>query len=135
LKKIAFTLEATSSHAPQRTISPDVDRREEGTTERHIELMARAALGWFHQGHCPPSRYWRTPPVLYRKLSAEFHLDFDPCPAKGWNALPWSGTNFINLPFRKDDVVGKGGAMAIVRKAIAEQIKGKASVIVMPVLD
>jgi hypothetical protein len=59
-------------------------------------------------------------------------------PAKGWHALPWSGTggsNYINLLFRKDDVVGKGGAMAIVRKAIAEQTKGKASVIVMPVHD
>jgi hypothetical protein len=78
---------------------------------------------------------------LYRKLGAEFHLDFDPCPyplPKGWNAPPWSGTggsNYINLPFRKDDVVGKGGAMAIVRKAIAGQTKGKASVIVMPVHD
>ena len=44
-------------------------------------------------------------------------------------------SNFVNPPFRKDDVVGGTGPMAFVRKAIAEQQKGKTSVLLLPVFD
>ena len=44
-------------------------------------------------------------------------------------------SNYVNPPFRKDDVEGGRGATAFVRKAIAEQQKGKTSVIVLPVFD
>ena len=46
----------------------------------------------------------------------------------------WGISNFVNPPFRKDDVVGDG-PMAFVRKAIAEQQKGKTSVLLLPVFD
>lgn len=99
-----------------------------------------AALGWFHTGQRSSGRFWQTPPELYRKLNSEFQFDFDPFPyplPRGWNALvmDWGRSNYINPPFRKGDAVGKGGAMAFVRKAIEEQRKGKTSVVVMPVHD
>jgi hypothetical protein len=100
------------------------------------------ALGWFHKPKRiqRSGRYWLTPPDLYRRLEAEFHFDCDPCPyplPKEHNALTmeWGMSNFVNPPFRKDDVIGGNGPTAFVRKAIAELQKGKTSVIVLPVFD
>ena len=100
------------------------------------------ALGWFHKtGRIRRSgRYWLTPPDLYRKLNAEFRFDYDPCPyplPKGFNSLTqeWGKSNFVNPPFRKDDVIGGRGPTAFVRKAIAEQQEGKTSVLVLPIFD
>jgi DNA N-6-adenine-methyltransferase (Dam) len=102
------------------------------------------ALGWFHptkrRGSRRSGRYWLTPSALWRKLDDEFHFDYDPCPCpmpKGFNALirDWGQTNYVNPPFSKRDVVGGTGVTAFVRKAIAEQKKGKTSVIVLPVFD
>jgi hypothetical protein len=100
------------------------------------------ALGWFHKSKRiqRSGRYWLTPAALYRKLDAEFAFDCDPCPypiPKGHNALTmdWGMANYVNPPFRKDDVIGGNGATAFVRKAIAEQKRGKTSVIVLPVFD
>jgi hypothetical protein len=47
--------------------------------------------------------------------------------------MEWGTSNYVNPPFRKDDVIGGNGPTAFVRKAIAEQKKGKTSVIVLPV--
>jgi hypothetical protein len=100
------------------------------------------ALGWFHKPKQinRSGRYWLTPPAVYRRLDAEFHFDFDPCPyplPKGRNALTmdWGQSNYVNPPFRKDDVVGGNGPTAFVRKAISEQAKGKTSVILLPIFD
>jgi hypothetical protein len=100
------------------------------------------ALSWFHKPKRikRSGRYWLTPPDLYRKLEAEFPFDCDPCPyplPQGHNALTmeWGICNYVNPPFRKDDVIGGKGPTAFVRKAIAEQAKGKTSVIVLPVFD
>lgn len=100
------------------------------------------ALAWFHKPKRiqRSGRYWLTPPNLYRRLDAEFHFDCDPCPyplPRDHNALTmeWGQSNYVNPPFRKDDVIGGKGPTAFVRKAIAEQKKGKSSVIVLPVFD
>jgi len=100
------------------------------------------ALDWFHkEGRIRRSgRYWLTPPDLYRKLDEEFGFDFDPCPyplPKGFNSLnmDWGKTNYVNPPFRKEDVVGGRGPTAFVRKALAEQQQGKTSVLVLPIFD
>ena len=100
------------------------------------------ALGWFHKGrNGSRGRYWLTPPDLYHKLNAEFRFDFDPCPyplpTKGFNSLTleWGQCNYVNPPFRKDDVIGGQGATAFVRKALEEQCKGKTSVLVLPIFD
>ena len=83
------------------------------------------------------SKYWITPPNLYRELDEEFHFDFDPCPyPKGDNynslVLPWGKTNYCNPPFRKTDG-NIYGPTAFVRKAIAEQQKGNSTVLLLPV--
>jgi hypothetical protein len=101
------------------------------------------ALGWFHltRGRSGQrGRYWLTPPALYRKLDAEFQFDHDPCPcplSKRFNSLvqDWGERNYVNPPFRKDDVVGGSGATAFVRKAIDQQARGKTSVLVLPIFD
>jgi hypothetical protein len=100
------------------------------------------ALDWFHKtGRIRRSgRYWLTPPDLYRKLDAEFGFDFDPCPyplPRGFNSLnvDWGKSNYVNPPFRKEDVVGGRGPTAFVRKAIAEQQEGKTSILLLPVFD
>lgn len=97
------------------------------------------ALGWFHMGRNQPrGRFWITPLDIYRDLDAEFHFTFDPCPyPEGFNSLEmeWGKSNYVNPPFRKGDVFGERGTTAFVRKAIAEQQKGKTSVVVLPVHD
>ncbi len=100
------------------------------------------ALSWFHKsGRIRRSgRYWITPPALYRKLDAEFQFDFDPCPSplpKSFNSLnlEWGHCNYVNPPFRKDDVASGHGATAFVRKAITEQRKGKTSILLLPVFE
>jgi DNA N-6-adenine-methyltransferase Dam len=101
-----------------------------------------AALGWFHKSKRiqRSGRYWLTPTSLFRKLDKEFAFDRDPCPyplPKGFNALTqeWGKSNFVNPPFRAEDVVGAKGPTAFVRKAITEQQKGKTSVLLLPVFD
>jgi hypothetical protein len=101
-----------------------------------------AALSWFHMpGRIRRSgRYWLAPPDVYRRLDAEFDFDFDPCPyplPKDFNSLniEWGKRNYINPPFRKEDVKGGTGPTAFVRKAISEQQKGKTSVLLLPVFD
>ena len=45
---------------------------------------------------------WNTPESIYKKLDAEFHFDYDPCPEHpsfdGLN-IEWGDCNFINPPF------------------------------------
>lgn len=84
------------------------------------------------------SKFWLFPRDLYKKLDDEFHFDFDPCPCprpEGYNSLlvPWGQSNFVNPPFRRHDGVDNAGPTAFARKAIAEAVEGKTSVLVLPV--
>lgn len=82
-------------------------------------------------------RYWLTPPRMYAELDAEFHFDFDPCPEprpEGYDSLvlPWGSMNYCNPPFRRTDG-NTHGPTAFVRKAIAEQVEGRSTVLLLPV--
>jgi hypothetical protein len=94
----------------------------------------------FHAGNGDDGKhYWLTPPDVYAALDAEFNFDFDPCPfpmPEGFDGLTceWGRSNYVNPPF--GSIIHKGkkkGATAWVRKAIAEQQKGKRVVLVYPV--
>lgn len=94
----------------------------------------------FHKGNGDDGKhYWLTPPDLYATLDAEFHFTFDPCP---WPKPPsfdgltceWGESNYVNPPFGSIIHEGKKkGPTAWVRKAIAEQKKGRRVVLVYPV--
>ena len=48
---------------------------------------------------------WKTPKALFQALDAEFHFDFDPCPAKPtFDGLKsrWGNVNFVNPPYGKE---------------------------------
>jgi hypothetical protein len=88
------------------------------------------------------NRYWLTPPNRYAELDAEFRFDYDPCPyprPDGFDSLAedveWGTSNYVNAPFRQDDVVGGRGPTAFLKKGIEQQQKGKTSVFVLPVHD
>ena len=86
------------------------------------------------------SHSWLIPPELYKKWDDEFHFDFDPCPyvpekenvVDGIN-VEWGNVNWVNPPFRKDDAVNGHEPTSFVRKAIVESMKGKTSVLILPV--
>jgi len=74
--------------------------------------------------------YWLTPPDLMAQLQMEFAFDYDPCPyprPEGYDGLTaeWGQSNYVNPPFK--------GPTAWVRKAIAENKKGKRIVFVFPI--
>jgi len=94
----------------------------------------------FHVGNDADGKhYWLTPPELYASLNAEFHFDFDPCPfpkSETFDGLTaeWGASSYVNPPFGSIIHEGKKkGPTAWVRKAIAEQKKGKRVVLVYPV--
>lgn len=94
----------------------------------------------FHVGNGSDGKhYWLTPPDLYAKLDAEFAFDFDPAPfplPDGFDGLTanWGRSNYVNPPFGAILHEGKRkGATAWVRKAIAENAKGKRVVLVYPI--
>lgn len=71
---------------------------------------------------------WRTPKALYQGLDAEFHFDFDPCPANPkFDGLKvgWQQSNFVNPPYGRD--IGRWFA-----KAWEEYQKGKTVVFLVP---
>jgi len=92
----------------------------------------------FHIGNHGGKHYWLTPPDLYARLDSEFRFTFDPCPhplPPGFDGLTceWGERNYVNPPFGSIIHQGrKKGPTAWVRKAIAEQQKGKFSVLVYP---
>jgi hypothetical protein len=94
----------------------------------------------FHRGNGEDGKhYWLTPRGLYEQLDAEFHFDFDPCPypkPEDFDGLTceWGKSNWVNPPFGSIIHLGKKkGPTAWIRKAIAEQQKGRLSVVVYPV--
>lgn len=67
---------------------------------------------------------WKTPKALYQALDAEFHFDFDPCPAKptfDGLAIEWGDRNFVNPPYGR----GKNSTGPWAKKALEESRKGK----------
>ena len=94
----------------------------------------------FHSGNGDDGKhYWITPAGLYANLDAEFHFDFDPCPyplPDGFDGLTceWGRANYVNPPFGSIIHNGKKkGPTAWARKVLAEQEKGKTSVLVYPI--
>lgn len=94
----------------------------------------------FHQGNGADGKhYWLTPPDLYAELDAQYSFDFDPCPypkPEGFDGLTceWGQSSYVNPPFGSIIHEGKKkGPTAWVRKALAEQAKGKRVVLVYPV--
>jgi hypothetical protein len=105
-------------------------------------VTARLAPGAnkFHVGNGDDGKhYWLTPPDLYYRLNAEFKFTFDPCPfpkPEDFDGLTvdWGASNYVNPPFGSIVHEGKKkGPTAWVRKAIAEQQKGKRVVLVYPI--
>jgi site-specific DNA-methyltransferase (adenine-specific) len=73
-----------------------------------------------------------TPKQLYNKLDAEFHFNYDPCPANPTVGMrekdglgSWGTRNYVNPPYSEKAVW--------IKKAIEEQQKGKLSVLLLPV--
>jgi len=94
----------------------------------------------FHKGNGEDGKhYWLTPPDVYRQLDLEFGFDFDPCPfpkPEAFDGLTceWGQSSYVNPPFGSIIHEGKKkGATAWVRKAIAENKKGKSVVLVYPI--
>lgn len=131
------------------SLDPLVIRRGEITTGAGSELPLWSgrsskpiapADNKFHQGNGEDGKhYWLVPPSLYAELDAEFHFTFDPCPyprPEGFDGLTceWGAVNWVNPPFGSIMHEGKKkGPTAWMRKAIAEQAKGRTSVVVYPV--
>ena len=93
----------------------------------------------FHTGNSKDGKhYWLTPPALYRELDAQYHFNFDPCPfpkPENFDGLTceWGESNYVNPPFGSVMHQGrKKGMTAWIRKAIAENQKGKRVVVVFP---
>ena len=93
----------------------------------------------FHKGSAADGKhYWLTPPDLLNDLQKEFNFNFDPCPypkPEDFDGLTneWGKSNYVNPPFGAIIHDGKKkGVTAWVRKALAEQEKGKDVVLVYP---
>jgi hypothetical protein len=94
----------------------------------------------FHKGNSEDKKhYWLTPPELYKVLDDEFKFDFDPCPYPKPDdfdglEIDWGQSSYVNPPF--GSIIHKGkkkGVTAWVRKALAENEKGKKVVLVFPI--
>lgn len=76
---------------------------------------------------------WKTPAKIFDQLNNEFNFDFDPCPYKHdvtqWDGLQveWGDRNFVNPPYSRKL------KEAFVEKAVIEKLKGKTSVLLLPV--
>ena len=83
--------------------------------------------------------YWLTPDDLMKELNDEFKFDFDPCPYPKPDdfdglEIDWGQSSYVNPPF--GSIIHKGkkkGVTAWVRKALAENEKGKKVVLVYPI--
>ena len=70
-------------------------------------------------------------------MHKEFNFDFEPCPCpkpENYDSieLDWKNMNYVNPIFRRKDSNQKYGPTAFVRKAIAEQKKGRSSFLTLP---
>jgi len=92
----------------------------------------------FFTGNKDGKHYWLTPPDLMEDFHEEFNFDHDACPfpkPEDYDGLTseWGTSTYVNPPFGSIMHNGKKkGPTAWVRKAIAEQEKGKDVVLVFP---
>ena len=99
------------------------------------------ALGWFHQtrGIRRSGRYWLTPPALWRKLDAEFHFDYDPCPSRCQrDATHWmrnGGRATTSIRRFTKTMWRRLGANSFRPQSDRAAAKGKTSVLIFPVYD
>jgi hypothetical protein len=82
-----------------------------------------------YEGSSDGRHYWLTPPELMAELQERHGFTFDACPyprPEGFDGLTvdWGESTYVNPPFK--------GPTAWIRKAIAENQKGKRVVIVFP---
>ena len=73
---------------------------------------------------------WATPDYILDPLIKEFGKMFDPCPLNSdfdGLIIPWKKVNFVNPPYNNKDKV------AFIRKAYEESLKGKTSILLLPV--
>lgn len=71
---------------------------------------------------------WKTPKALFQTLDAEFHFDFDPCPARPtFDGLKsrWGNANFVNPPYGKN-------ITRWIQKGYREHLLGKTVVFLLP---
>jgi len=71
---------------------------------------------------------WQTPKAVYQVLDAEFHFDFDPCPADPtFDGLKteWGKCNFVNPPYGRE-------LPKWLKKGYEENTKGKTCVFLIP---
>jgi hypothetical protein len=94
----------------------------------------------FHKGNGEDGKHsWLTPPDLMARLHGEFEFAFDACPCPkpdDFDGLTceWGKSTYVNPPFGSVMHNGKKkGPTAWMRKAIAENAKGKRVVVVYPV--
>lgn len=92
----------------------------------------------FHTGNKDGKHYWLTPPDIMKELDEEFKFTFDACPYPRPEefdglSIDWGQSTYVNPPFGSIVQNGKKkGPTAWVRKALAEQAKGKDVVLVFP---
>ena len=131
-----------NQQANKETVMSDQDNECELLWKRSTahQSQLHPTANKFHVGNGEDGKhYWLTPPDLYAELDAEFHFDFDPCPCPkpdDFDGLTceWGMRNWVNPPFGSIMHQGKKkGPTAWMRKAIAEQAKGKLCVVVYPV--
>jgi len=101
-------------------------------TPRYAQYMMRAARGHVRTKPLPTTdkRYWLTPPDKMAQIVAKFGELNDVCPhprPSDYNGLTaeWEARNYCNPVFPE--------AHAFVMKAIAENQKGKFSLVVLPI--
>jgi len=73
---------------------------------------------------------WKTPKAVYQMLDAEFHFDYDPCPAN-WDGVidglttDWGAVNYVNPPYGRE-------LSKWIAKGYDEWMKGKTVVFLIP---
>lgn len=73
---------------------------------------------------------WETPEYILKDIKKEFGRFFDPCPLHSkFNGLviPWKKVNYVNPPYDNKTKV------AFIKKAYEESLKGKISIMLLPV--
>lgn len=132
------------SETPAETEKPSP--REAGLEARVAELESalatrvgepESATRQKVQPPVPLKRYWRIPPETYARLHAQYGFNFDPFPYPRGNfdglAVKWGRMNFVNAPFSREDEFGGRRMFDVICKAIAEQMLGNSSLILVPV--
>jgi hypothetical protein len=128
-RNISVTAKAVAC-VPQRLFGAYLAEETEPTLAglfAYAEQMTSSAGSPFGS-NVVSAHYMLTNPHWYRRLDAEFHFTFDPCPnpRPDFDGLTcaWGLSNWVNMPFEN--------VSAWVGKALEERAVGKMSVLVLP---